>query len=182
MCVCVCVQFGNQVAQLLVIGPLGLTQVHGHDVFGADHLHHLRKRLAREIDAATLELLNFNNHRIGGGVFIRVRFVQAEQLELRRNGAQVIIIAERGKCHVDGAFVKLGRYRGKRGFRGFGIIIRGSARHLHNAVNCGLCFGSIRIVFLNAGTLAHEKLQRGAVCGFQAARILQERHHDHQFH
>ena len=57
-----------------------------------------------------------------------------------------------------------------------GIIIRAGAGQLHDAVNGGLCFGGILIAFLYAGALAHEELQRGAIRGFQAARILQERH------
>ena len=107
-------KIGNQIAQLLVIGPLRLTQIHGHNVFSADHLHHLRKCLVREIDAIALELLNSDSQRIGRVVG---RFVQAEHLQLRRNRAQVVIIAECGECRVDGVFVKLGRQRGERGLR-----------------------------------------------------------------
>ena len=172
-----CAQLGNHVAQLLVVGPLGLVQADGHDVFGANHLHHLRKRFAREIDAAAFQLLHLRGDRIRRIKHVGVGFVQAEQLELRRDGARVVVIAERSKRHVNGALVKLGRQRGERGFRGAGVVQCGGLTQLHHPVNDGLGFSRIRVAFLDAGALAHEELQRGAaVRGFQAARVLQERH------
>ena len=172
-------KIGNHVVQLLVGRPFGLIRLNRQDVFGAHHLHHLRKRIAREVDAATLQLLNLRGDRLRRIELVGRGFVQAEELQLRRNRAQVGVIAKRDKRHVNGALVKLRRQRRNFRFRGDGVVIRGRARHLHNAVNDRLRFGRVLVAFLNARPLAHEEVQRGAVTSlvlFQTARVLQERH------
>ena len=170
---------GNHVAQLLVGGPLGFVQPKGHNVFGAHHLHHLRKRLAREIDAAALQLLNLRGDGVGRVELVGRGLVQAKKLQLRRNGAQVVVVAERHERHVNGALVKLRRQRGERGLAGRGVVQCGRLPQLDDAVNDGLRLGGVVVALSDARALAHKKVQGGAVLSvvpFQAARVLQEGH------
>ena len=153
-----------------------MVQLNRNDVFGGHGAHHLRKRLVREIDAAPLQLLNLLGNWVRRVELAGRGLVQAEHLQLRRNGACVVVITERDECRVHGALVKMRGQRRNCGFRGGGVVQRGRLTQPHDAINHGLRLGRVIAVFADAGALAHEEVQRGAVRGFQAARILQERH------